>query len=120
MGLIQLNLPNPPAGRRADLMTDGPYNLATLSSMFTGVRSRSGQFVTPATALRASGVLTCLRILCEDLSALPLNLYLKSWIFLCCKSSFELTTDSARSPITAFGNTAAGNSKWTKGRAIRS
>ena len=40
-----------------------------------GVRSLSGQYVTPQRAMRASAVLACLRILCEDLSALPLNLY---------------------------------------------
>jgi HK97 family phage portal protein len=40
-----------------------------------GVKSNSGQYVTPQTALRASAVLACIRILTEDLSALPLNLY---------------------------------------------
>jgi HK97 family phage portal protein len=77
MGLIQLNLPSPvPTGKRADLTPLGaPYSLATLSSLMVGVRSHSGQYVTPQTALRASAVLACIRILCEDLSALPLNLY---------------------------------------------
>lgn len=78
MGLITLNLPSPPvpAGKRADLTPLGaPYSLATLSSLMVGVRSHSGQYVTPQTALRASAVLACIRILCEDLSALPLNLF---------------------------------------------
>src|SRR4051812_24900698 len=75
MGLITLNLPNPPAGKRAGLAVGASYDLASLSNTLVGVRSRSGQYVTPQTAMRASGVLTCLRILCEDLSALPLNLY---------------------------------------------
>lgn len=78
MGLIRLNLPNPPAptGKQAGSLPFGaPYNLGTLTSMFQTVRSISGQYVTPATALRASAVLSCIRILCEDLSALPLNLY---------------------------------------------
>ena len=76
MGLIQLNLPNPqlPAGKRA-FLPDAPYSLATLSSFMVGVKSHSGQYVTPQTALRASAVLACIRILSEDLSALPLNLY---------------------------------------------
>jgi HK97 family phage portal protein len=48
---------------------------SSLSFVFGGVRSASGQVVTPTTALRASAVLACIRILTEDLSALPLNLY---------------------------------------------
>jgi len=78
MGLIQLNLPAPPLpqGKRADLTPLGaPYSLATLTGIFQGVRTQSGQYVTPQTAMRASAVLACIRILCEDLSALPLNLY---------------------------------------------
>jgi HK97 family phage portal protein len=78
MSLIQLNLPAPPLpqGKRADFTSLGaPYNLATLSSLMVGIRSHSGQYVTPQTALRASAVLACIRILTEDLAALPLNLY---------------------------------------------
>jgi len=77
MGLQLLNLPAPPTpGKRADSTLMGqPYNLGTLTSMFMGVRSSSGQFVSAQTALRASAVLACVRILCEDLSALPLNLF---------------------------------------------
>jgi HK97 family phage portal protein len=77
VGLIQLNLPNPPAptGKRADFGLGGAYNLGTLTAMFQGVRSNTGQYVSASTALRASAVLACIRILCEDLSALPLNLY---------------------------------------------
>ena len=78
MGLTLLNLPRPtvPTGKRASSPAFGaPYNLATLTGIFQGVRTQSGQFVNPATALRASAVLACIRILSEDLSALPLNLY---------------------------------------------
>src|SRR5215471_2469048 len=75
MGLIQLNLPNPPVpqGKRADFGV--PYDLGSLSSLMVGIKSHSGQYVTPQTALRASAVLACIRILTEDLSALPLNLF---------------------------------------------
>ncbi len=78
MGLITLNLPAPPVptGKRADLLSLGaPYNLATLSSLMTGVVSHSGQVVTPQRAMRASAVLACIHILCSDLASLPLNLY---------------------------------------------
>jgi HK97 family phage portal protein len=42
--------------------------------VFTGMKTASGQFVTREKALRASGVLACLRILTEDLSTPPLLL----------------------------------------------
>ena len=74
MSLTLLNLPAPPeSGKKAFL--GGPYNLGSIASLLVGVRSQSGQFVTPATALRASAVLACIRILCEDISALPLRLF---------------------------------------------
>jgi HK97 family phage portal protein len=79
MGLITLNLPvGPvPTGKRSDasLGLGSPYSLASLTSLFGGVRTNSGQFVTPQTAMRASAVLACMRILSEDISSLPLNLY---------------------------------------------
>jgi HK97 family phage portal protein len=78
MGLITLNLPNPEprTGKRADALGLGsPYSLASMTSLFGGVRTHSGQFVTPQTAMRSAAVLACMRILSEDLSALPLNLY---------------------------------------------
>jgi HK97 family phage portal protein len=78
MGLITLNLPSPvPTGKRSDasLGLGSPYSLASLTSLFGGVRTASGQFVTPQTAMRASAVLACMRILSEDISSLPLNLY---------------------------------------------
>jgi len=53
----------------------GVVNLRGLSSVFQNSRTRSGQYVSPETALRASSVLACIRIITEDLSALPLNLY---------------------------------------------
>jgi phage portal protein BeeE len=77
MALQLLNLPDPPqTGKRADSALMGqPYNLGSLTSLFGGVRTLSGQLVTPQTAMRCSAVLACMRILAEDLSALPLNLY---------------------------------------------
>lgn len=71
MGIVNLNLPE---GKRADVM-GAPYSLNGLTSLLGGVKSYSGQYVTPQTALRASAVLACVRILTEDISALPLNLY---------------------------------------------
>src|SRR6266496_6085284 len=73
MGLTLLNLPAP--GKRADATMGQPYYLASLTSLFGGVRTHSGQFVTPQTAMRASAVLACMRILSEDISSLPLNLF---------------------------------------------
>ncbi len=76
MGLISLNLPSPvPVGKQADMSLGSPYSLGTLASMLTGVRTNSGQFVTPERAMRSAAVLACIHILCEDLSALPLNLF---------------------------------------------
>ncbi len=76
MGLITLNLPSPIAtGKKAELPLGAPYSLGTLASLLTGVRTNSGQFVTPERAMRSAAVLACIRILTEDLSALPLNLY---------------------------------------------
>lgn len=61
-------------GPRAEIF-GAPYNLGSLASMLTGVRTNSGQYVTPERAMRSAAVLACIRILCEDLSSLPLNLY---------------------------------------------
>jgi HK97 family phage portal protein len=43
--------------------------------MMQSALSNSGQFVSPERAMRSAAVLACIRILCEDLSAMPLNLY---------------------------------------------
>lgn len=75
MGLITLNLPAPPSGKQAAMPLGGVYDLGSLASTMMGVKSASGQFITPEKAMRASAVLACIRILTEDLSALPLNLY---------------------------------------------
>lgn len=76
MGLIALNLPDPPEqGKKASFGLGSPYSLASMTSLFGGVRTNSGQLVTPQTAMRASAVLACIRILSEDISSLPLNLY---------------------------------------------
>jgi len=73
MSLIQLNLPNPPGGKLA-LGSERGF-VAGLSEIFAGIRSHSGQYVSPSTALRASAVLACIRILTEDIAACPLNLF---------------------------------------------
>jgi HK97 family phage portal protein len=74
VALIQLNLPNPePSGKLAYLPGQS-FNLGSLSMMQSAL-SNSGQFVSPERAMRSAAVLACIRILCEDLSALPLNLY---------------------------------------------
>lgn len=76
MGLITLNLPSPiPPGKRAELPLGGPYGLGSLASLLTGVRTNSGQFVTPERAMRSAAVLACIHILCSDLASLPLNLF---------------------------------------------
>lgn len=77
MSLTLLNLPAPPvpSGKTAMLPLGADCNLGSIASLLVGVKSHSGQFVTPQTALRASAVLACIRILTEDISALPLNLY---------------------------------------------
>jgi HK97 family phage portal protein len=77
MSLISLNLPSPmpEPGKKASLGMGQPYNLASVTTMFGGVRTLSGQFVTPQTAMRSAAVLACMRILSEDISSLPLNLY---------------------------------------------
>ncbi len=43
--------------------------------MMQSALSNSGQFVSLERAMRSAAVLACIRILCEDLSAMPLNLY---------------------------------------------
>jgi HK97 family phage portal protein/HK97 family phage major capsid protein len=68
-----LNLPL--EGIQADLQLGSPYNLGSLTSMFGGSRTNSGQVVTPERALRSAAVLACVNILCSDLASLPLNLY---------------------------------------------
>jgi len=80
MSLISLNLnlptlPETPTGKQTQLPLGTPYNLGSLMSLFGGVRTWSGSLVTPQTAMRASAVLACMRILSEDIASLPLNLY---------------------------------------------
>lgn len=73
MALIQLNLPAPPTPKA--MSESARYNLAGLTAVFSGIRTHSGQYVSESTALRASAVLACIRILSEDLSQLPLNIF---------------------------------------------
>lgn len=92
MSLISLNLPSPmpEPGKKASLGMGQPYNLASLTSMFGGVRTNSGQLVTPQTAMRSAAVLACMRILSEDISSLPLNLYRRT------PTGAQLATDDPR------------------------
>lgn len=46
-----------------------------MEEFLIGLHTHSGQVITPQKAMRASAVLACIRILCEDLSALPLVVY---------------------------------------------
>jgi HK97 family phage portal protein len=73
MELLSLNLA--PPSKRTELPMGAQYSLGTLSSMLTGVRTNSGQFVTPERAMRSAAVLACIHILCSDLASLPLNLF---------------------------------------------
>lgn len=68
MGLISLNLSsNPPQPQALS-------HVGRLADVFMNVRTVSGQNVTPETALRASASLACIRVLTEDVAALPLIL----------------------------------------------
>lgn len=74
MSLTLLNLPRPKM--TADVPTGVSISdLAGMEQFFLGIKTASGKKVTPSTAMRASAVLACTRILMEDLSALPLILY---------------------------------------------
>jgi HK97 family phage portal protein len=70
-----MELTIPESGKQAELPLGAPYNLGSLASMLTGVRTNSGQYVTPERAMRSAAVLACIHILTEDLASLPLNLY---------------------------------------------
>lgn len=80
--LISLNLPR----MSADYESSAPTGVTDLPSMadveaweqlLIGVKTHTGQIVTPERARRCSAVLACLRILTEDISTLPLKLYKK-------------------------------------------
>jgi HK97 family phage portal protein len=70
-----MELLNLPDSKQAELPMGAPYNLGSLASLLTGVRTHSGQFVTPERAMRSAAVLACIHILCSDLASLPLNLF---------------------------------------------
>src|ERR1700733_2622454 len=94
MGLISLNIQSPVLpGKRAELPLGAPHNLGSLATLLTGVRTNSGQFVTPERAIRSAAVLACIRILCEDISSLPLNLYRRT------PQGAQLATDHSLFPL---------------------
>lgn len=53
----------------------GISDIEHLEQLLIGVKTHSGQVVTPERARRCSGVLACMRIIGEDLSSLPVVLY---------------------------------------------
>jgi HK97 family phage portal protein len=78
MKLLSLNLEQPTM--RADYesgATTGASlkDIASMEQFLLGVRTHSGQTVTPEKARRCSAVLACMRGISEDVSALPLKLY---------------------------------------------
>src|SRR5437588_495573 len=68
LSLLHLSTPGPQA-----LMQSG--EMAAISGILVGTRTNSGQTVSQATALRASAVLACVRILMEDIAQLPLRVH---------------------------------------------
>lgn len=50
-------------------------DVSSMEQFLIGIKSHTGQVVTPERARRCSAVLACMRIISEDLSALPLVMY---------------------------------------------
>lgn len=76
--LTLLNLEQPKM--TADYESNAPTGISLqdiegMEQFLIGLKSHTGQVITPAKAMRASAVLACMRILSEDLSALRLPLY---------------------------------------------
>lgn len=66
--------------QRADYESSAPTgasmtDLASMEQFLIGVRTHSGQIVTPERAKRCSAVLACMRGISEDLSRLPIHMY---------------------------------------------
>lgn len=77
--LTLLNLEQPPK-MSADFESNAPTGLSLtdiegMEQLLIGVRTHTGQTVTPARAMRCATVLACMRIISEDIGALPLKLY---------------------------------------------
>ena len=73
-----LELANPKM--KADYGSNVPTGISlqdieSMDQFMIGLHTHSGQIITPARAMRASAVLACMRILSEDLAALPLKVY---------------------------------------------
>jgi len=76
--LTLLNIGNPKI--TADFESSAPTGISiddikSMEQFLVGLHTHTGQVVTPEKARRCSAVLACIRILCEDISALPLCLY---------------------------------------------
>lgn len=80
-GLTLLNLEQPTM--RADYESTAPTGISMsdiegMEQFLIGVRTHSGQVVTPEKAKRCSAVLACMRGIMEDISCLPLPLFKRS------------------------------------------
>lgn len=76
--LISLNLEQPTI--TADYESSAPTgaslkDIKSMEQFLIGLKTHTGQVVTPEKARRCSAVLACMRGISEDLSALPLKLY---------------------------------------------
>jgi len=75
-----------------------------LEQALIGRPTASGKLVGPETALRASAVLACVRILCEDIATLPLRVYVRTRSgsqYAISHPLFELLYDSPNDEMTA-------------------
>jgi HK97 family phage portal protein len=65
-------------GFRAETPSDLAFPQPWFQEALLAAPTASGRHVTPETALRASAVLSCVRILCDDLSTLPLRMFVRT------------------------------------------
>src|SRR5581483_12393538 len=75
--LIDLKLTS---GMRADVELNCPTGVSVkdiegMEQFLIGLKTHTGQIVTPEKARRCSAVIACMRIISEDLSALPIVLW---------------------------------------------
>src|SRR5580704_16918420 len=74
--LLNLEQPKITADYESSAPTGQPLNsIEYMEQFLIGLKTHTGQVVTPQKAVRASAVLACMRIISEDLSALKLKLY---------------------------------------------
>jgi HK97 family phage portal protein len=63
---------------RAETPSDLAFPQPWFQQALLAAPTASGRHVTPETALRASAVLACIRILCEDIATLPLRMFVRT------------------------------------------